>query len=1246
MSTDDDGKTRVTRSAQNPVLADTELRDDTSSPETLGDFVLGPELGRGGMGVVFEARHRDSETTVALKRLLHVSQAAIRALRDEFRSLAELSHPNLIRLIELDTHESPPYFTMELVHGMGFLDYVRGSFDSQDSDNVLRYDEGRLEHAIRQIAEGIMALHQANKLHRDIKPSNVLVTLDHRVVLVDFGLAVDVNPQDDVYRNSMQERAGTPFYMSPEQHAGQQLSYQSDWYSLGVLIFEAVTGALPFEAPTFSELFAKKMSDSRPAPRDLNADVPQTLNDLCCALLDPLPENRPRGAEILARLGSASAPQATKRVWVGRSSALSNLQDALQQVHAGIATTAFVSGPPGTGKSALVDKFLELARSESRYVVLRGRCYENESVPYKGFDGVVDALARYWSREPMAQAEALVPLDLNSLCRIFPVLEDVPAVRHAFRPAEERTPDPQEMRRRGLAALGETLARLALREQLIIFVDDLHWGDGDTAALFQQLTRQPTPVRCLLIAAFRDGSEAAASRCIRAIREKEQPERHQREFARQIEIAIDALDDEETLQLAEQLVGCETVEARQRAAALAMEAAGNPLFVKILAQDMDERDVPHRSLEEVLWSRIQRLPTDQRAFVELVAIAGRPVSSQLVYQATGSTEHPSLMLRNLLVERFVRQVGGAATDHVEAYHDRIRETALARIDAARMAEGSERLARVALASGEFDDPEFIARLLRRAGKRNEAAGYAWVAAQEANQQLAFTQAVELYQEALEGLDPDAEQEIELRIGLAAALASAGRGADAAAQFQFAADRAHGDRALDWRCQAALRYLTSGHINEGLTAIKTVLDDVGMPLPQTRSQALWSLLLQRAKLALTSLRSAPADPASLTPRQRKLLDYSWSAAAGLNVVDPVVASAYVTRNLRLALAAGVPEYLTRALAAQAAHSATTGRRSRRQVARFLHKMRQVARHEGGPYGKAKRELARGVTAHLHGRWRAAHRSCDRATRHLSHPDCHDVAWELDTAQTFAMWALMYEGNIAELTRRQPALLRIAQENDDLFGTLNFGSVVRTYVLLSADQPGEARQRLADEEELLSDQGFFVQHHNWLLGSTFLELYVDQPMIAWQRIAHRWTDYERSMLSWVEQVRIDFLQVQGRAAVAAAAADAAVGTGPAKRIVHRLRKEKADWATAIAELLDGGIATVEGQQAQAVAHFGQAAIGLERARMYLHAAAAYRRLGELVQDEDGLAHAQKGTELMLQLGITDAARMTRAMAPAAI
>src|SRR5882672_5362156 len=281
-------------------------------------------IGRGGMGAVYEAFDRERQQPVALKTLLHFDAAALYLFKQEFRTLVGLHHSNLVHLYELIVRDGDQaFFTMELVRGADFLEYVRKGHvpggphspsgvvtwrPALDDVDTLRpgaigteratpvpsrspADPGRLRGALRQLVEGVEALHGAGKVHRDVKPSNVLVTPEGRVVLLDFGVAAELRVGAEVAGGDG-EIVGTVLYMAPEQIGAGRPAPASDWYSVGVMLYEALVGRPPFVGPA-SDVLTMKCNFDPPPPSACVAEVPADLAALCMALLHRDPAARP-----------------------------------------------------------------------------------------------------------------------------------------------------------------------------------------------------------------------------------------------------------------------------------------------------------------------------------------------------------------------------------------------------------------------------------------------------------------------------------------------------------------------------------------------------------------------------------------------------------------------------------------------------------------------------------------------------------------------------------------------------------------------------------------------------------------------------------------------------------------------------------------------------------------------------------------------------------------------------------------
>ena len=1240
---------------------------DALALPTIPGFDVVRELGRGGMGVVYQAYDRKRKGMVALKTMQGMDPRALLRFKQEFRSLADLNHPNLVALYELIGDGQLWFFTMELIEGISFLDHVQGepanrslSPTRSDSRPEAAYGRcrlspldseqaARLRHALAQLAAGVHFLHEAGKLHRDIKPGNVLVTRPGRVVLLDFGLAAELDRQQ---QHLSLHLLGTLAYMSPEQAARKPIAPASDWYAVGVMLYETLTGMLPFDGEGYEILHNKQRFDP-PAPSAVVPGTPEDLSSLCMDLLRRDPDARPRGEEVLQRLTEGAgivtlpAPRGPQRLEVpliGRQRHLQVLSEAFEVIRSGRTALVAIHGRSGAGKSALLQRFLDDLNERGQAVVLAGRCYEQESVPYKALDSVVDALSRYLERLPILEAQALWPRDLASLARVFPVLRRLEAVGGAPRRAMEGS-DPQEVRRRALAALRELLARLGDRRPLVLAIDDLQWGDEDSAALLIDLLRPPDPPPLLLLLCYR-GEQTENNPCLLALRKMQDLSGLER-----WELPVEPLTPEERQQLALALLDPRDEMAAERAKSIARQSGGYPFFVYELVHYLQASapgaaqpsgSASDISLSEVLWSRILGLPDEARRLLEIVAVASRPLSQADACAAAEVGEGHAALSR-LRAGRLLRSSGPSERGAIETYHDRIRETILLHLDPQMMKRHHQRLVVVLEATGEADPEAFAVHLLG-AGESGRAGHYYALAAAQAFEALAFDRAAKLYRLALELQAPRDEAARQLWRQLGDALANAGRGAEAAHAYLAATAGAAPAETLELQRRAALQLLRSGHIDDGLATLQSVLAVVGLRLLPSPRRAFWALVFQRLRLYLRGLRFTPRDAGQIDPAELTRLDISQSAAVGLSMVDTLQGAYFQTRSLLLALRSGPRDRLVTALAMEAAHTSIEGNFARRRTARYLQVAQGLADQVATPYARALIALARGIAAALEGDWRNGQRLCDEA-EHILRDSCTGVLWERGTAHRFALWPLMFMGEVEEINRRLPRLLKEARERDDLYEETNLCLTIRTFVRLAADEPQRARTDLDQVMERWSQQGFHVQHMNRLFDEAQIDLYLGDAESAWRRLEADWPALRRSHLLRVQQIRIVMLHLRARCAVALASKgkDSSTWLHHAERDARSLRREKLPWADALADLIDGAVAFRRGKVARSVEILGVASAALAKADMHLHAAVALRRLGEVLEGTRGQGLTKHVAEFMESQKIRNGERMTSLLAP---
>ena len=1217
-------------------------------------FVVERQVGHGGFGAVYQVFDRYQQARLALKVLHHPD--ALHRLKREFRALADLAHPNLVQLHELLSDGRQSFITMELLDGINFLDFVS---EPDPVHSAHRYNLGRLQSGLGQLAEGLSFLHAAGKLHRDIKPSNVLVTGQNRVVLLDFGLAIDVS------RESVDslEYFGTPAYMAPEQATGDTLTEAADWYSVGAVLFQALTGRLPFVG-TPLEILEQKRSRETPAPHEYAEGIPDWLDELCRQLLARNPAQRATGSDVLARtrhaqavgplqtpaLRKPAAGQKDERLFVGRERHLEELDNAFSAVKEGQTITVYVHGSSGVGKTALIRRFVEeLPWREPNVVVLAGRCYERESVPYKALDSLVDALSRYLEALPQSEAEVLLPRDVRTLARLFPAFLRVECIAAAPQRAIE-IPDARELRRRAFAALRELLSRLGDRRSLVLSIDDLQWGDVDSAALLAELLRPPDAPALLFIASYRS-EEAATSVSLQTLI-SQHPAADARGAVREIEVR--ALTNDEARVLARSLLGSEDEDAAAdaHATAIVREAQGSPFFIQELVRHSEGAGWHslEGTLDDVILSRVARLPSSAQRLLEVLSVFGHPLDRSVARRAAELDSDELGVLAVLRAAYLTRVRTSEGREEIEPYHDRIRETVASRISPDVLQSHHRRLA-VALETTGGADPETLATHFEGAGDRERASIYAESAAAGAVEALAFDRAARLYRHSLDlqpSLDARDQRQQRLHARLGDALANAGRGADAARAYFAAVNGASRAEAIELQRRAALQLLISGQITSGVAALRSVLAELGMKMAETPQGALRSIVLRRAYTHLRGLRFRERDESQISAAELIRVDVCWSAAVGLGLVDTIRGAEFQSRHLLLALRTGEPYRIARAIALQATYTAAGSVTSRHRAGRLVDTAQALTERMNRPHASALVALVRGIAAFMAAEWKSAYDLVRRA-EDILRERCTGVAWELDTAALFRMRCLVYMGQLAELSQQLPAIYTEARARGDLLLETCLGTNVAYLTHLAADNPSLAYEVVQDALAHWPHERFDQQHHWALHASVETRLYEGRGPAAWALVSEQWPALTRSLLMRSQLIRIRVYDFHARSAIAAAfhhGVDTSRGmelVRAAERGARRIAREKIKGSAGMSQMILAGASAARGRSQEACGLLAAAEIDLTALDMRLHVAAARRRRGQLVGGDEGRSLIAESDAWMMSQSIRNPAGMTGMLTP---
>jgi serine/threonine protein kinase len=1238
----------------------------TKRPPLAGRYRLGPVIGIGGFGTVFDAFDEVTQSRVAVKSLRQIDPQRLFCFKQEFRLLADCRHHNLVRYYELFQDRERWYLAMEHVEGTDLLSHVRGAevaaidsttmthsvsvempwegpgarpqpFQSTVGDRhgevaiASEREVSRIRMLLPQLANGLEHLHANNLVHRDLTPRNIMIARDGRLIILDFGLALR-GTGTAMMRNL---RVGTPKYMAPEQVSPEPSTPAADWYAVGSILYEMLTGIAPFVGSSVQVLNDKR-TRTPSDPRTLYSHLPDDLCQLAmdCLALDP--QDRP--SDGVERLRACAVATTTTRrpirpqtyvPFVGRQQHLEALDHAWRDlVRDRRGAVVIVRGPSGMGKTALIDRFLSRLPVGDR-LILRSRCYQHESVPFKALDGLADAIGEHLQDIPEEEVARLLPDDLTFLARLFPSLRMIPRIEQTVKDEPASTLDPHEQRRRGFQALRALFHRLCDGRQVVIAIDDLQWGDEDSLAALTEVLAPPNAPPVLVVASGR--TEDGGSQVLDRMNEV-----FTRSSIGVLPLEIGPLTSEETAELAGSLLsGDETPTGALTAAH--RDSGGHPLFLRelVLAHAHGTAN-SHATLRDLLASRLMALDGPVRRLVETAAVAGRPRTLSVLHHAVGEVGNLAAAVHQLGADRLVRLRTSFGRDELGIYHDKIAETAIGLMSPEQLVQSHAALAKALLAS---EDPELeseaLSMHLLAAGDRAGGWRYGIIAADRAAAALAFDRAAALYRNLLNILPLEVDRAGFL-MKMADALANAGHGVEAARAYAEAGSNHAFANRLHALQRAAGQYLRSGYMDEGLAIAKQVLTEVGLKWHDSGMSAMFSLLLRRTWLRLRGMSFTERDPETLLASDRIRMDALWSLGHGLGGVDTVRGAEFHIRHLHLALQAGDPYRIGRGLAWESILNAAEGgaggrRRGRAQVA-LGH---SIAQRLGNEHAAAWSWAAEGYNNWCDGRWDDALACNEKAARGYRE-ECLDITWELGSVYAWC-WGpvLCYSGRLKELRSLITQVEREFGQLNDLYTLVTLRTVVSPWLTLADGEPDRARRDSAEAVAKWSKKHWHLQHLFDRMTDTRVALYQGDGGRAADLIDDGFPRYKSSMQNLLQVKRMFMHGLRGQAVIMAVMqgkrdrSALKVADADAKR----LSREGTAWAASYATHVRAALHLARGNTAAAIEGYRASIDAFQLLKMPLHAAAARIRLGRTANDERSL---REGISALTALGVKEPER----------
>ncbi|HVO22354.1 MAG TPA: sigma 54-interacting transcriptional regulator [Candidatus Margulisiibacteriota bacterium] len=862
-------------------------------PATLGGgrYVVERLLGEGSRKRVYLAHdvQLDRDVAIGMVKTEHLDETGLARLRAEARAMGRLGdHPHIVTVFDIGEENGRPYVVSQYMPGGSVEDLLHATDDGRESRvesaGVCSGGAIPIPQSVRiadQICQALEHAHGHGIIHRDLKPANVWLTADAVAKLGDFGLAVSLNRTRFTVDSSI---VGTVAYLAPEQALGKPADARSDLYALGAMLYEMVTGHLPFLGDDAVSVIHQHLHVPPVAPAVHNPQISPTLEALILQLLAKAPEDRPQSAAaVRVALAAASAPPLTDApaqlnpldrlaagIFVGREAEMKLLRAGVEAAIGGCGQVFLVSGEAGIGKTRLAAELGTYARIRGARV-LWGRCYAGEGTP--AFWPWAQITRRYVEQCDAAQLRQHIGSGAAAIAQVVAevaeMLPDLPAL-----PALE----PEAARFRFFDGVTTFLRAAATQQPLFVVLEDLHDADRASLLLLQFLAREISQARLVVVSTYRDMTLEPTHPLRDAIAELV------REPVSQ-QLALRGLSAKDVERFIES-----TAALRPPQSLVAMvhdKTDGNPLFVtevvRLLATS-GELTRPHAThgrdatvppgVREVMRQRLAQLSTACREMLSVAAVIGREFDLELLHTAS-ATATPDV-LEEATGARIIAALPGPA-ERFRFSHALMRDVIYGELSAKRRIEAHRTVA-VAIEQRRAHNVEvYFAQLAHHffevargqstdSGDARKAVEYAERAGDQALRALSYEAAAEQYRRALQALElsgsPDPRHRCELLLSLADAQMRSGEGEASQRTTKDAAALARQRGLVEYFARAALgfgwRFDVGVVDTERIALLEEALQLINPGDSALRARLLarlslvlhWSLEMRSRRIALT------------------------------------------------------------------------------------------------------------------------------------------------------------------------------------------------------------------------------------------------------------------------------------------------------------------------------------------------------------------------------------------------------------